>query len=92
MQVPAALKTLESALDKLLETLAQGKWEEIPDQEERLMNALAAACQPELKLERKSTETLIKKLDDAIAACTQRKEQIAPLVNALATTAHAVKA
>ncbi|RKT50429.1 hypothetical protein DFR40_2988 [Azonexus fungiphilus] len=93
MPTERSLQALDQQLDTLLATLEHGDWDRLPDLEPSLLQALTAARSSSDAAQRKQIEALLQKLGRAIAACTQRKEQIAPLVNALATTAQtAVKA
>lgn len=81
------LSALEEQLDTLMSLLNNGEWERLPDLEPALLGALAAANGPlpAGSTTRLRLETLQGKLTKAIEACITRKEQIAPLVNALST-------
>lgn len=65
--------------------LRSGRWDEIPDIEERLMDALQAARVPGVLVQDEATtvQALLEKLARTIEACTERKSQISPLVEAL---------
>lgn len=80
-----ALSMLEVQLDTLLHMLNNGEWEQLPELESTLLGALNAANkpQPSTGMTRQRLENMQKKLTQAIDACVIRKEQIAPLVNAL---------
>lgn len=85
MQIKRRLTALNEQLDGLLTLLESGNWEQLPEIEAGLLNALNTACTPDCVTERAQTEALLGKLEKAIAACSLRKEQIAPLVDALAS-------
>jgi hypothetical protein len=80
-----ALSSLDKQLDTLMSMLNNGEWERLPDLEPALLGALTAANRPlpSGSVTRQQLESLQVKLTQAIEACITRKEQIAPLVNAL---------
>lgn len=80
-----ALSALEEQLDTLMSLLNNGEWESLPELEPALLGALTAANRPlpPGTVTRQRLEILQAKLTQAIEACLTRKEQIAPLVNAL---------
>lgn len=83
---------LAGTLNVLLDMLKQGNWDELSDLEAALVPALNAVRTPgllhEKNINRKQVEELLTKLELAIKACSVRKEQIAPLVNALSANKH----
>jgi len=80
-----ALSALDEQLDTLMSMLNNGEWESLPDLEPALLGALNAANAPlpSGSITRQRLEAMQDKLTRAIEACMTRKEQIAPLVNAL---------
>ena len=81
---------LAENLDTLLDMLQQGNWDDLSGLESKLIPALdAVRSSPafgEGKISRPKIEQLLSKLELAIKECSIRKEQIAPLVNALYTS------
>lgn len=86
MQTNDSLQALDRQLDTLLAMLEQGDWDDLPEIDAPLMQALAAVRTSGNRRDKAALESLLGKLGRAIAACSQRKAQIEPLVNALATT------
>ena len=80
-----AISALDEQLDILMSMLSNGEWESLPDLEPALLGALNAANGPlpSGSITRQRLEAMQDKLTRAIEACMTRKEQIAPLVNAL---------
>lgn len=82
------LSDLEAILRSLLMAFEQGEWDKISDFSEQLLPALEAARMadslttnaPQHPEQIKHTLSL---LQSAIEKCTERKEQITPLINAL---------
>jgi len=72
----------------LLELLQQGEWEQLDSLESVLLPALEAARTPAQGSQpgRQQIEQVLGKLELTIKACLIRKQQIAPLVNALTKT------
>jgi len=74
----------------MLSLFKDGAWESLPDLEESLTPALFVLQQQfpasELKKNREQIELLLEKLALATETCKTRKQQIAPLVNALTKT------
>lgn len=68
--------------------LQQGEWEQLDSLESVLLPALEAARTPAPGNQpgRQQIEQLLRKLELTIQACSNRKEQIAPLVEALSVT------
>jgi len=81
-----ALTGLEEQLEVLMSMLNNGEWESLPELEPALLAVLSAANRPlpSENITRQRLEILQAKLTQAIEACKTRKQQIAPLVNALA--------
>jgi hypothetical protein len=84
----SSLGRLNAELDQLLAMFEQGNWEDIPNIENTLINALESVRQPQAGKVNDPGEIryLLNKLGKAIDACSTRKQQIAPLVNALTKT------
>jgi len=82
------LSTLDKQLDSLLSMLNNGEWEHLPELEIDLLGALEVAGKPpaSVRYSREQLESTLAKLAQAIEACNTRKQQIAPLVNALTKT------
>lgn len=79
------LSVLDEQLDTLLSVLNHGEWDDLPYLEKTLLVALEAAGRPSGSVQpsREQLQVTLAKLAQAIEACNIRKEQIAPLVNAL---------
>ena len=79
-------QALSASLDRLLEILAAGQWEAIPDQQAGLLPALEAIRNPALirdkRLSLEQAGSLHEKLTTAIRECEERRAQIAPLLEA----------
>lgn len=87
MTVPPSneLSRLDQQLDTLLSMLNHGEWDDLPELEKTLLVALEVAGRPSGSMppSREQLQGTLAKLAQAIEACNIRKEQIAPLVNAL---------
>jgi hypothetical protein len=82
------LTKLEGCLQTLLLIAERGDWDNIGDFSDHLLLALEAVSKPNFLMEagisdKRRIELTIVQLQVAIDCCVTRKEQIAPLVNAL---------
>lgn len=81
--------TARSSLDDILQTLIdsaeRGEWDALDQIAGRLIPALNAVDHASLQepVDAKAIRQLLQKLQAAIDRCTERKAQIAPLVDAL---------
>lgn len=85
----AQLTDLAQALRQLLTMAQQGEWDQVTDYCDRLLPILATVEKTELlpqagsSLNREDIQATVALLQSAIEKCSERKAQIAPLINAL---------
>lgn len=83
------LLQLTKGLQSLLDIAGKGEWEKIDGQLRDLLLTMEAVCASSTQNltkpgSTKQIEQILQLLDSAILLCSERKDQIAPLVNAFA--------